>query len=311
MPPAQREGFAARPPGPAEPRILPGPDREIARLAGRRRGLVTRKELLALGLSSSAIGRRVSAGRLHPIHAGVYAVGHRVLPELGREQAALLACGWGAVLSHHSAAAVWRLLAPDGAVHVTVPRRGEAAGIRLHESAVLPREEVRVREGLPVTSVARTLLDLAGTDGRAFGRALDEALVRRLVVRGELEAVLASRRRGAARLRAAIDAEPRPTRSQLERRSLALVARAGLPRPQTNAHVEGWEVDAVWPRERLIAELDGFAVHSTRRAFEADRLRDAEHQAAGYRTLRLTHRELAERPERVAARLAAALSRAP
>jgi very-short-patch-repair endonuclease len=284
-------------------------DRRIARLAAAQRGVVARRQLLALGLSSTAITLRVRSGRLHLLHRGVYAVGHPALAEFGREQAALLACGPDAVLSHHSAAAVWRLLPSPQPEHVTVVRRSRGpATVRVHQATVLPRHDVRVREGLRITAPARTLVDLAGVDGPAFEAALNEALVRRMVPRSELDAAAASGRRGAGRLRAALDAGPAPTRSGLERRLLVLLARAGLPRPQTNARVGRWEVDAAWPEARVVAELDGYASHTTRRAFEADRLRDGELQALGWRTLRLTHRQLAERPEAVAGRLGAELA---
>lgn len=285
-------------------------DVAIGRLAAARRGLVTHADLIGLGLSASAIARRRRTGRLISIHRGVYAVGHTALPALGREQAALLACGPGSVLSHHSAALVWRLLPThDGPVHLTVQSHRRApSGVRVHHTAALPCREMRVREGLRVTAPARTLLDLAATDRAAFERALNEALVRRMVSRAELEAAIAGRRRGVARLRRALEGGPTATRSALERGLLALVGRAELPRPQTNVRVGRWEVDALWPRQRLIVELDGYAGHSTRHAFEADRLRDAEHQAAGYRTIRITHHQLTTRPEAVTARLAMALS---
>jgi hypothetical protein len=194
-------------------------------------------------------------------------------------------------------------------VHATTrTHRRSLRGVHVHQSTTLAPPDLRTRDGLRVTALARTLLDLAALDEAALAHALNEALVRRMVPRSELDAAIATRRRGAGRLRAALDAGPAPTRSALERRFLALVARAGLPRPLTNARVGRWEVDALWPAQRLIVELDGFAAHATRRAFEADRLRDLEHGAAGYRTVRLTHRQLAARPEAVAARLAAALA---
>lgn len=182
------------------------------------------------------------------------------------------------------------------------------ATVLLHRTDVLDARDLRTRDGLRVTAPARTLLDLAVIDGPAFTRALNKALVHRMVPPHDLEAALAERRRGTARLRAALDAGPSPTRSVLERRFLALVRDAGLPRPETTVRVGRFEVDALWRTQRLIVELDGCGAHSARAAFEADRVRDAEHQAAGYRTLRVTWRRLVERPSRVVADLSAALA---
>jgi very-short-patch-repair endonuclease len=285
----------------------------IARLAARQRGLVTRPQLLELGVGASAIGRQVADGRLHPVLAGVYLVGHPVAPPLAFELAALLACGQGAVLSHRSAAALWRLLPP--AVHpvdvTVVHRRGPAKGVRLHRSGALGPAEVRVREGLRVTSPARTLVDLAATDAAAFPRAFDEVIVERLLTRADLDGALTTPRRGTRALRAALDAGPAPTRSAAERRLLDVVAKAALPRPETNVRVGRHEVDALWAAQRLVVEVDGYAAHTTRRAFEADRLRDAELQAGGHRVLRVTWRQLTDRPHAVAARLAVALAQRP
>jgi very-short-patch-repair endonuclease len=271
---------------------------------------VTRGDLVAAGVSADGLCRRVKAGRLHRVHPGVFAVGHPALPPLGPELAALFACGPGAVLSHRSAAALWRLLPPaQPPVDVTVlHRRGPARGIRLHRSSVLRPAEVRIREGLRVTSPARTLVDLAATDAAAFVHAFDEAIVARLLTRADLDLALSTPRRGTRALRAALDAGPAPTRSAAERRLLDVVAKAGLPRPRTNVRVGRHEVDAWWAAERLVVEVDGYAAHTTRRAFEADRIRDAELQAAGHRVLRITWRQLHDRPHAVAARLAVALA---
>jgi very-short-patch-repair endonuclease len=304
--PAERDKTSPRRTARAEDSFSPA----IARLAVRQRGLVTRPQLLELGVPASAIGRQVAASRLHPVLPGVYLVGHPVAPPLASELAALLACGPGAVLSHRSAAALWRLAPPaERPVDVTVVhRRGPARGIRLHRSAVLRPAEVRVREGLRVTSPARTLVDLAATDTASFGRAFDEAIVARLLTRADVDLALSVPRRGTRALRAALDAGPAPTRSAAERRLLDIVAKAGLPRPQTNVRLGRHEVDALWAAERLVVEVDGYAAHTTRRAFEADRLRDADLQAGGHRVLRITWRQLTDRPHAVAARLAVALA---
>lgn len=257
------------------------------------------------------IRRRLDSGHLHSIHRGVYAVGHARLTPVARSQAALLAIGPHAALSHRTAAVAWQLV-PDGngPIHVThnPPHRRGPQGVVLHRSS-LSSTEVRLCHGLPTTSPARTLVDLAGTHPDELARALNEALVRRLVPTAEIH----PRGRGAAGLRALLASGPAPTRSEAERRLVGLLRRAGLPRPQTNARLHGYEVDALWLEQRLIVEVDGFAAHRTRRAFERDRVRDAELQLAGYRVLRFTWRQLTAEPERVVVALSLALDqrRAP
>src|SRR3954469_2847135 len=149
---------------PGEAQLVTTPvDRAIAALAARQYGLVTRAQLRALGLGETAIGKRAAAGRLHRVHRGVYAVGHRVLPVRGAWMAATLACGDGAVLSHTTAAALWELRATDGSVHVTVPSSGgrRRPGLVIHRDPTIAADGITTRHGLPVTKVARTLLDLA------------------------------------------------------------------------------------------------------------------------------------------------------
>ena len=293
-----------RPAGDAR-HVLPV-DAAVAALAVGQHGVVTRRQLLAVGLTRHGVGHRLAAGRLHAVHRGVYAVGHPALSPDGRRLAAVLACGDGARLSHRSAAALLGLL-PDepGPLHVTVPvRRRAPAGVVLHRS---PNAPAMLRLGIAVTTPARTLLDLAATAAdRDVGRAVEEARLRRLVADGEL-ARLARERPGARALRELLADEPSLTRSEAERALLTLVRRAGLPRPVTNVRVGRYEVDALWPSERLVVEVDGFAFHSSREAFERDRERDADLQARGLRVIRVTWRRLTQRPEAVAALLGAAL----
>jgi very-short-patch-repair endonuclease len=275
-------------------------DIHVSHLASRQRGLVTTGQLLDAGLTYRAIALRAAAGRYHRVHRGVYAVGHTALPAFWVEQAALLACGVMAVLSHRSAAVIWCLLHPnDGPVDVTLPpphRRGRS-GIRLHRVTDAP--ETARREGLPVTTVARTLADLRGPD---LDRALNEALVKRLIRPGDLPDTPA--------IRALLADGLTPTRSPPERRLLELIKDAGLPRPCTNAPLGPYEVDLLFPDQRLVVEVDGFAAHGTRRAFERDRARDADLAAAGYVVLRFTARQIEHAPATVVARLAAALATA-
>jgi len=185
--------------------------------------------------------------------------------------------------------------------------------MRVHRVRRLEARDRTIREGVPVTTPTRTLLDLAdAVPTRELERAFEGSHVRRLVDRRRLEALLARApgRHGAAVLRALLEREAGPslTRSEAEERMLALVRAARLPRPRINARVEGREVDLLWDAQRLVVEVDGYAYHSSRSAFERDHLRDAELGAAGLRVMRVTWRLLVDQPEAVVARLAAALA---
>ena len=271
-------------------------DELIARLAERQHGVVARRQLVALGLGSRAIDHRVRCGRLHLVHRGVYAVGHRGLSQRGRWMAAVLACGSGAVLSHRSAAALWGIRPTSRtSVEVTTPRRLHARpGLHPHR-AVLPAGEVTVHDGISTTTPARTLLDLAAVvPTQALERALNEAEILRLPGPHELLDRY-PRRRGAAALRTLLAVRrSTPTRSELEDRFLTFLDDRGIDRPEVNTIIEGLEVDAAWRDARLIVELDGFEVHGTRAAFERDRERDRRLTAAGWRVIRLTWQQLAD-----------------
>lgn len=284
-------------------------DRVLARQAAAQRGLVTRSGLLDAGLTSREIERRLEVGRLYRVHPGVYAVGHPRLAPLAGELAAVLACGTGTVLSHRTAAGLWGLIRRTaGPVHVTRAgsHRVGPRGVVVHQTRRGPPSAVHL--GLPVTTPVRTLLDLAATEStHTLERAVNEAGARRLAIPAEVRAALQPGRRGTAVLRALLDGGPPLTRSEAERRLLALVRRAGLPRPLTNVRVGPFEVDAFWPAGGLVVEVDGYAFHSSRAAFERDRLRDAALQAAGHRVMRVTWRQITEQPEAVAIRLAALL----
>jgi hypothetical protein len=290
-------------------------ERAIAALAGRQRGLVTRDQLYELGLTRDAIDNRVKSARLHALHRGVYLVGHAVPVEDARELGAVLACGPGAVVSHRSAAGLWRLLPePTGDPDVTVPGRDcrRERGIRVHLVAALDRRDVRTVRGIPVTTPARTLLDLAAVvTTRELERAVADAQTRRLVRRSDLLALLArvGSRPGVPALRSLLDSEIAPAlpRSEAEERFLALIGRAELPTPEVNVRIGGHEVDFLWRHQGLVVEVDGFRFHSSRAAFERDRLRDAQLGAAGLRVLRVTWRQIVDRPEALVARIATAL----
>lgn len=286
-------------------------DSVIAAFAARQHGVVAFWQLAAAGVSWDAVRHRVAAERLTPVHRGVYRIGptHTALTS---PMAAVLACGPSAMLSHHAAAELHGF-APGrrGPIDVTVtagqPR--SRRGIRVHRARV---DAVRVH-GIPATTPARTILELATElHPRELRRAIEEAQIQRKLDHASLADVVDRARghRGAKALRAATHhaSEPALTRSEAERRLLDLIDRAGLPRPQTNVGVAGWEVDALWPTERLVVEVDGFAFHSTREAFERDRRKETDLAAAGYRVARVTWRQIVREREVVVASLARALS---
>jgi len=298
--------------------VAGGRDQKLAAIAGAQRGRVARRQLLAVGITASMIQTMLVHRWLHRLHPGVYAVGHLAPIPWGNETAALLACPRGGLLSHESAAELWRIRPPQPSapIHVTVTTHQiRRAGIRIHRSRALRPRDIRVREQLPVTAPARTLLDIApDLSARELERALDEALVRRIVRLDEIAEILgrASGIRGAARLGSLIERHPGSTftRSQAEERFLGLVRSAGLPEPLLNVRVEGFEVDSFWPGHRLVVEVDGYAYHATRSAFEHDRAKGSKLAAAGIATARVTWLQMEHEPYAVTARVAQALVRA-
>jgi very-short-patch-repair endonuclease len=290
-------------------------DRVISHIAATQHGVVARRQLLAQGLTRHEIQSRLRNGRLHGLHFGVYAVGHNRLTQRGGWMAAVLACGEQATLSHRSAAALWGMAdVPDARIEVIVPhdrasrRRGDRASIATHGTRGLPDDQRTVRHAIPVTTVSRTLLDLAGSVSPARLRGAFHAADRlELLDLHKLGALCESApgRVGVARLRA-LAAEHRAlpeTRSELERRFLRLCDRAALPRPAVNVLVEGYEVDCLWPAHRLVVELDGYEFHHDRASFERDRRRDAALQVAGHTVVRVTHRRLVNEEASVVAQL--------
>jgi hypothetical protein len=281
-------------------------DRQIALLARRQHGYVTRPQVLALGLSRQSVVRRVQAGRLIPVHAGVYALGHQ--PTLPQDQAfaAVLASGDGALLSHATAATVWgiskRWTTP---FHVTVASARRRAGIQMHRGKLHPRDFDRQLD-LPVTSPARTLLDNAPelTD-KALTRAVNDLLRSHFLVLEDLAATLDRhpRHRATPRLHEFVEAPTGPTASEFEDAFSAFCRRFALPQPLCNATVAGYEVDAYFPMERVIVELDSWRFHGSRASFESDRERDAAVLTLGIVTVRITWSRLIKTPEREAARL--------
>ncbi len=292
------------------------PDRALAELAARQHGVVARWQLSQIGVSRSTWERRLASGHLIPLHRGVAAVGHRRLRPEGHWLAAVLAAGPTAALSHRSAAALHGLRQSNAAsVDVTVGgQRRRQPGIRIHRVEALAAADVTAIDGIPATTVARTLVDLAAVIDRGqLARAVGEAERRGVLDMVAVDAVAARLRTrnggGHATLREVIAdhaaAGASLTRSELEDRFLRLVDRAGLPRPRTNAVVEGVEVDAFWP-PRLVVELDGWAFHRGRGAFERDRAKSNLLTASGHVVLRFTHRDVVDRPEGVAETIRAA-----
>ena len=273
-------------------------DAALAALAGRQHGVVSRAQLAELGIGRGAIARRLEAGRLHPLHRGVYAVGHRALTREGAWMAAVLIAD-GAVLSHRSAAALWGIRPSEQPkVEITASQNlRPRPRLRIHR-ATLPGDEVTVRRGIPVTTPARTLLDLAAVvPYHHLARAATEAEIRRLSSPTSLADLVARypRRPGTPAVRRLLETRDigrNVTRRELELRFLAFLDAHDVPRPHINATVDEKEVDCLWSEQRLVAELDGFATHGTREAFERDRARDRALQAAGYRVVRITWRQL-------------------
>jgi very-short-patch-repair endonuclease len=291
------------------------PEQAISELAAKQRGVVTRAQLLELGLTRTTVDNWVKHSRLHPLYRGVFLLGHPRPIAGARELAAVLACRPGAVLSHPSAAGLWRLLPrPKGDVDVTVPGRnpGRKPGIRVHRVIALDPRDIRKLGGIPITSPARTILDLASVVRRRdLEQALAEAYARRLARRSEFVSLLARRssRPGTHALRTLLeDGTPALTRSQAEERLLALIRAAELPQPEVNIRIGRHEVDFVWRDQRLIVEVDGFRFHSSRSEFERDRRRDAELGTLGFRVMRVTWRQIVNEPEALVARLATALA---
>ncbi|MFA4929412.1 MAG: type IV toxin-antitoxin system AbiEi family antitoxin domain-containing protein [Patulibacter sp.] len=317
--------------------VAPEVDRRVGDLAATQHGVVARRQLLALGLSGDAVDVRARRGWLRPVHRGVYAVGREDLVDRGRWMAAVLASGarvwlpastrtveqrqpafsgsasWTGddapgpvvLLSHHSAAALHGLLpARDRrAVEITTASsRKPRPGIRSHRSRQVDGAAT-VRDGIPCTTVARTLVDVAASgNAAAFERAWSSAASRRLLRRAEVERELSSSpsRAGAAAVREAFAADTdylaQPTRSRLERDALRLCRDFGLPRPYANRLLRlddrTVEADLLWPDARLVVEIDGDATHEHASARRNDRERDLVLDRAGWRTLRIAESEL-------------------
>jgi very-short-patch-repair endonuclease len=287
----------------------------IAELAERQHGVVARQQLLELGFGRRGIEQRIHSRRLNPLYPGVYAVGHRVIHREGRWMAAVLASGPDAVLSHWSAAALW-MIRPNSRtrIDVTVPHRSRSSSaIRRHVSEV-PADERTVEEGIPVTSVPRTIFDLAATEPTDVVEGLlRESEYRQLYDRLSLWDLIERYpgRRGIRKVRAALERiKEEPVgrkRSPLEERFAPFLRRHQLPLPRFNDWItvggKRYQVDCHWPGTGEIVELDGWKGHGTRSAFRDDRARDRALRVAGYSVTRLTWNQLDDEPEAIAADL--------
>lgn len=279
-------------------------------------GVVARRQLRELGLGDDAIDARCRSGALVRVVRGVYAAGHGRLTDRGRWMAAVLSCGEGAVLSHRAAAVLWGIWERSPAtIDVTVPRGGRRGrpGLVVHRSGRRGEGQVARRQGIPVTSSVRTLIDIAEVvERRVLERALDAAQRLRLCSERDLRAGIERNpgRVGAARIAAVLDEHQlgsTATANDFEEAFLGLCDSHGIDRPEVNARVGRYRADFLWREPRLIVETDGYATHGTRGAFESDRERDIELGDAGWRVRRFTWRQLVERPGWVASRVRGAV----
>ena len=276
----------------------------IRELAERQHGVVARRQLIEMGFGTGLIQDRARSGHLVPLHQGVFALGHRRLSLRGEWIAAVLACGPNAVLSYASAAALWGVRPSRPPIEVTrVSGNRKPHGIRVHQTRVLPVEDVTTCAGIPVTSLERTVRDMAAR--------LDERQLERMLVEADRSGSLswpALQRvldrpggwKGASRIRRVarqVDPRAKETRSPTEVDFLALCREAGLPLPHVNVLVAGKLVDFHWPVARLVVETDSYGYHGDRPAFERDHESTIKLTIAGYRVLRVTHKMLERDPE--------------
>jgi very-short-patch-repair endonuclease len=285
-------------------------------LVKAQHGVVTRAQLLRLGFSSKAIEHRIDRGRLFPLWRGVYAVGRPGVSQLGRWNAAVLACGSKGLLAHRSAAALWGMVerGPE-TIEVVVPSNvaRRRPGIRVHRRAVLRPEDRSFHHGIAVTSPAATLIDCASQIG---GKSLEGMVnaadrlerVDPETLREEIKAT--PPRPGLPALRRLLDRHAfRSTESELERRFLRLIRSAGLPIPETQAQVNGFRVDFFWSGLGLVVETDGLRYHRTPTQQSRDLTREQVHAAAGLTALRFAAAQVRDEPSVVTARLTTVIER--
>jgi hypothetical protein len=263
---------------------------DLSRLIARQLGHVTNAQLLEAGWTASSVGTFIARGVLIRVHKGVYAVGHVPKHAHARARAAVLACSEGAVLSHQAAAALWEVMDWPAQMEVTAPKERRHPKITTHRSTTLTRRDTRRRHGVPVTSPARTALDLAP---RLAGDLHLQRLVNDLRVAGHLNQTaftdLCAR---STRINALLGDSERPTRSVPEDCFKAFLTHHDLPMPEFNVTLHGRELDALYVTQKLIIELDSWGYHGDRQAFGRDRRKDGRALADGYRTLRIATDQL-------------------
>jgi hypothetical protein len=273
---------------------------QIARLADRQLGHVTRQQLLDLGVAARAITRWVQGARLIRVHSGVYAVGHQQHTPIAKAAAAVLACGDDAVLSHDSAAALWGVRKWPRVPEVTAPHGPRRPGIRGHRTQTLTAKDVRRHHSIRVTSPSRTILDIQDrlTDPQ-LTRAVNQLRFNDHLKATELHRLLAA----SPRITLLINPAQNPTRSGPEDRFVAFCRQHGLPEPIVNTTPFGRESDMLFPDEKVIVEIDHWGTHNSYTSFEADRERDSTAAEHGYLTVRITTTRLDNHPDKEAARL--------
>jgi hypothetical protein len=264
---------------------------KINHLANRQHGYVTRAQLLNLGMTDRMITRLLAKGELIAVHAGVYAVGHVDRTPIALAHAAVLACGPEAVLSHDSAAALWELRRRPSRPEVTSPVKRTRPGLVTHRSTTLSRRDVTTNFGIRVTTVIRTIIDIEPrlNDSQLI-RTIQDARLAHHLQRSKLDELL----RRCRRARELIDPSQNPTRSKHEDDFVAWAKRHGLPTPRINVKVNGKEVDALFPKERVIVELDSVEFHDDPISFRSDRRRDRGSAAHGFVTVRLLKEDLTD-----------------
>jgi hypothetical protein len=280
---------------------------EILELARRQHGHVARWQLLGLGVSQGLIQGRLDSRAWTSVHKGVYCIGPRRNDPISRAAGAVLACGQGAVLSHESAASLWGLLPRwEFPLHVTAQGRRERPGITGHRCPSLAPRDVTRQHGVPTTTRARTVLDVApGLTAKALTRLVNDALRSRHLRRAALQDVISRSplHPGTKLLKPFAEATTNPTNSTFEDDFLVFVEKYNLPTPLINVRVNGRQVDAYFPEHRLIVETDGWEFHKDHAAFEDDRDRDAENLRSGISTVRITRDRFDTSPDYEAARL--------
>lgn len=291
----------------------PRPDAHVARVAAEQHGRISFEQLQACGLSDKAIRGRVQRGQLYRVHRAVYAVGHEAPTLHGDFMAAVLAGGEGAVLSHFSAAALWGMLPRqprDLEVIVTGAKGRAQPGLRVHRARVLDPRDITRHHGIPVTTAARTCLDIASTlSPEALRRPVRQAQAEHRTNVRQIAELLARTNGhcGAKRLADLVATGPAPTRSELEDLVLDLLLRGGLPPPDVNKPLirQGRRIvpDFRWAAQRLVVEADGAAWHEAKLAREDDAERQAVLEAGGERVIRITWDQAVQRPNQSIARV--------